>query len=167
MTRKQGSKESEGRLGQADAFLEEARNLCLRSDHLLKRAGDSKGSVLASRQSIEDSAKALCLMLGTDPPRKHYFDQEATQNALENLPPKAAPVRNFLRVFLYANLWFPTDMTCQYPFRYERAKDELKNLITNEDAGVALRHAWYCYYTVDELRQFLKRQEQDEEEISF
>ncbi len=85
MSKNQDMKETQNRQSQAKAFIEEAASWLSRSDQLLRHV-DWKGSVLASRQCMEDSVKALLLLLGIDPPKKHWFAGEFIEKALQHLP---------------------------------------------------------------------------------
>jgi len=145
---------------QAEAFVNEALDACAQADHLLGLAFQEKAIVLASRQAIEYAAKAICIILGVDFPKEHHFASAKIETALRALPAEACTDRNFLRVFLYLNLWSWAKPLCEYPFKYDRADREMQRLIPHKDALMAKEHAWYCYRTAKEfLLEFQEKQQ--------
>jgi len=144
---------------QADAFANQALDACVQAEYLLGAPFQETGSVLASRRAMELSAKAICITLGVDFPKQHHFSSAEIENVLRAVPAGACPDRNFLRVFLYQNLWSWAKPLCDYPFKYGRVNEEMRGLIPREDAVRAKDHAYYCYYTARELLVELQEKE--------
>lgn len=144
---------------QAEAFVNEALDACVQTDYLMRSPFQETAALLASRRAIELAAKAICIMLGVHFPREHHFSSAEIEKVLRALPAEACTDRNFLRVFLYLNLWSWAKPLCEYPFKYGRADEEMRGLIPREDAALAREHAFYCYYTAkDLLEDFRKKQ---------
>jgi len=148
----------EGALPQAEAYVNEADERRSRARRLLQEAYDYKGSALASQASIERSTKAVCTLLDVSFPRKHYFVEATIQQVLERLPPGACEYQNLLRLFLLANIWAPVHIITEYPFKYSRAAEDLKQAVKHEEAKLALEHAWECYQAARNLLAFVKEQ---------
>lgn len=136
---------------QAEAFVNEALDACVQSDHLLASPFQEKAVLLTSRRAIECAAKAICIVLGVDFPLEHHFRTAEIETVLRALPDEACIHRNFLRVFLYLNLWSWAKPLCEYPFKYRRADQEMRRLIPRKDALIARDHAWYSYYSAKDL----------------
>lgn len=119
-------------LARANAFLDEARKLQQRADKLLE-ARDHKGSVLASRQSMESCAKAVCVLVDVPFAKKHYFEEKTIEEALGKIPGPMALQQNYLRLFLLANLWSQLPTLAQYPFAYQQARKDLAQVVREQE----------------------------------
>lgn len=159
-----GSEEGWAILGRGMAFMQEADSQRKRARKLLEDR-DYKGCVLAGRQSIESSAKAVCVVLNVPFAKKHYFDEETIQAVLSKVPygpfdmDDIAERHNYLRLFLLFNLWAQVPGLIQYPFAYPLAAEDLGTVISEKDAKMAVEHADECYRAGHSMLEFASEQQ--------
>jgi len=159
-----GTTEGWAILGRGMAFMQEADSQRKRARKLLEDR-DYRGCILASRQSIESSAKAVCVLLNVPFPKKHYFDEETIQAVLSRGPygpfdmDDMAERHNYLRLFLLLNLWAQVPGLIQYPFAYPVAAEDLATVISDKDAKMAVEHADECYRAAHWMLEFANQQQ--------
>ena len=125
---------------QGRAYLEEA-NKKLGQAREYRTNGSYREAMIAVRESIEYSAKAITLFTGTRPPKKHIYSQEEINTTLQALPVIPARQHNFLRIFVFMNLLSWLNTLATYPPEYRYAWKYMKDLFKKEEVDLAVEWA--------------------------
>jgi HEPN domain-containing protein len=137
---------------QADGFIERAR---IRLDDARKALELFRLDVSISNsiESIELSAKATFLLLDTEYPKSHDFDDAAVAALFERLPEQATH-SNFPRLFVLHELWRSFYTLSKYG--KDRWSIPASDLFKNHEAELAAAHASEWSIAVNVLRSVIQ-----------
>lgn len=126
---------------QGRAYLIDAEQKKARAREHLSGSRSLREAMIAARESIEYSAKAITLFAGRIPPKKHQYTQEEINATLQALPDLPARQYNFLRIFVLMNLLSWVNTLATYAPQYRYAWKYMSDLFRKEETDLAVEWA--------------------------
>ena len=126
---------------QGRAYLVDADEKLGRARECRSGSGSLKEAMIAARESIEYSAKAITLFTGGRPPPRHHYTREQINATLQALPEIPARQHNFLRIFVLMNLLSWLNTLATYAPEYHYAHKYMRDLFRKQEVDLALEWA--------------------------